>query len=137
MPYCKPLARWVRLTAAAAFLTTGPAHAQQLTPTFRNWAATPPLGWNSWDCYGPTVTEAETKANADYMAKNLKISGWEYVVVDIRWYVGNDTAHGYNERDPDLNLDQYGRFVPAPNRFPSRRAARASSRWPTTCTARA
>jgi hypothetical protein len=41
------------------------------------------------------------------------------VVVDIRWYVGNDTAHGYNEKNPDWNLDEYGRFVPAPNRFPS------------------
>lgn len=77
------------------------------------------MGWNSWDCYGPTVTEAEVKANADYMARYLKSSGWEYVVVDIRWYVGNDTAHGYNEKDPAWNLDQYGRFVPAPNRFPS------------------
>jgi hypothetical protein len=77
------------------------------------------MGWNSWDCYGPTVTEAETKANADYMAKNLKSSGWEYVVVDIRWYVGNDTAHGYNEKNPDWNIDEYGRFVPAVNRFPS------------------
>jgi hypothetical protein len=114
-----PRTPWARLAAAAALLATTTAHAQQLTPAFRNWAATPPLGWNSWDCYGPTVTEAETKANADYMAKNLKSSGWEYVVVDIRWYVGNDTAHGYNEKDPDLNLDQYGCFVPAPNRFPS------------------
>jgi hypothetical protein len=77
------------------------------------------MGWNSWDCYGPTVTEAEVKANADYMAKNLKGSGWEYVVVDIRWYVGNDTAHGYNEKNPEWNIDQYGRFVPAVNRFPS------------------
>jgi hypothetical protein len=65
------------------------------------------------------VTEAETKANADYMATHLKASGWEYVVVDIRWYVGNDTAHGYNEKNPDWNIDPYGRFVPAPNRFPS------------------
>ena len=86
---------------------------------FHQWAATPPMGWNSWDCYGPTVTEAETRANADYMAKHLKASGWQYVVVDIRWYVGNDTAHGYNEKNPDFNLDEYGRFVPAPNRFPS------------------
>jgi alpha-galactosidase len=99
-----------------------PAIAQKTVATkadFHQWAPTPPMGWNSWDCYGPTVTEAETKANADYMAKNLKSSGWEYVVVDIRWYVGNDTAHGYNEKNPDWNIDQYGRFVPAPNRFPS------------------
>jgi alpha-galactosidase len=77
------------------------------------------MGWNSWDCYGPTVTEAEVKANADYMAQHLKGSGWEYVVVDIRWYVGNDTAHGYNEKNPEWNIDAYGRFVPAVNRFPS------------------
>jgi alpha-galactosidase len=77
------------------------------------------MGWNRWDCYGPTVTEAETKANAEYMAKYLKASGWEYVVVDIRWYVGNDTAHGYNEINPDWNIDSHGRFMPAPNRFPS------------------
>lgn len=86
---------------------------------FHNWAATPPMGWNSWDCFGPTVTEAEVKANADYMAKYLKPYGWDYIVVDIRWYVGNDKAHGYNEKDPDYVLDQYGRFMPAANRFPS------------------
>ncbi|GGG49047.1 NPCBM/NEW2 domain-containing protein [Hymenobacter glacieicola] len=110
----------------AGFLLTSaiaatPAAAQKAAAKtdFHQWAPTPPMGWNSWDCYGPTVTEAEVKANADYMAANLKSSGWEYVVVDIRWYVGNDTAHGYNEKNPDWNLDAYGRFVPAPNRFPS------------------
>ncbi|TPG63653.1 NPCBM/NEW2 domain-containing protein [Hymenobacter nivis] len=109
------------LGGACALSSTAPALAQQAAPKadFHQWAPTPPMGWNSWDCYGPTVTEAETKANADYMAKNLKSSGWEYVVVDIRWYVGNDTAHGYNEKDPAWNIDAYGRFVPAPNRFPS------------------
>ena len=39
---------------------------------FVHWAPTPPMGWNSWDCYGPTVVEDEVKANADYMAKYLK-----------------------------------------------------------------
>ncbi|MDB5109248.1 MAG: alpha-galactosidase [Mucilaginibacter sp.] len=86
---------------------------------FHQWASTPPMGWNSWDCYGPTVMESEVKANADYMAKYLKGAGWEYIVVDIRWYVGNDKAHGYNETNPDFVLDQYGRFQPAVNRFPS------------------
>lgn len=91
----------------------------QANKDFHDWAATPPMGWNSWDCFGPTVTEAEVKANADYMAKYLKPYGWDYIVVDIRWYVGNDKAHGYNEKDPDYVLDQYGRFMPAINRFPS------------------
>jgi hypothetical protein len=86
---------------------------------FHNWAPTPPMGWNSWDCYGPTVVEDEVKANADYMAKNLKKFGWEYVVVDIRWYVANDKSGGYNEKDPVYNMDEYGRFLPSVNRFPS------------------
>ena len=86
---------------------------------FREWAQTPPMGWNSWDCYGPTVTEKETKANADFMAKNLKQYGWEYVVVDIRWFIANDKAGGYNESNPVYVIDNYGRYQPAENRFPS------------------
>ena len=86
---------------------------------FKQWAATPPMGWNSWDCYGPTVTEAEVKANADYMARYLKPYGWEYVVVDIRWFVENDKAGGYNQTDPIYVMDEYGRYQPAVNRFPS------------------
>ncbi len=53
------------------------------------------------------------------MAAHLKKCGWEYVVVDIRWYVENDKAHGYNEKDPIIAIDKYGRLVPAVNRFPS------------------
>jgi len=82
-------------------------------------APTPPMGWNSWDCFGPTVMEEEVKANADYMAKHLLPFGWEYIVVDIRWYVENDKAHGYNETDAIFSMDDYGRFLPAVNRFPS------------------
>jgi len=86
---------------------------------FGNSALIPPMGWNSWDCYGPTVTEQEVKANADYMAAHLRNFGWNYIVVDIRWYVSNDKAHGYNETDPAINMDEYGRLLPAVNRFPS------------------
>jgi hypothetical protein len=86
---------------------------------FKEWASTPPMGWNSWDCYGPTVEEHEVKANADYMAANLKDYGWEYIVVDIRWFVENDKAGGYNQTDPKYVLDEYGRYQPATNRFPS------------------
>ena len=77
------------------------------------------MGWNSWDSYGPTVTEQEVRANADYMSTHLKEYGWEYVVVDIRWYVANDKAHGYNEKDPLYSMDDFGRLLPAENRFPS------------------
>ena len=52
----------------------------------KNFAKQPPLGWNSWDCFGAAVTEEQLKANADYMAKYLKPYGWEYIVCDIQWY---------------------------------------------------
>ena len=93
--------------------------AQGTAKPFHQWAATPPMGWNSWDCFGPTVTESEVKANADYMAKHLKNFGWEYIIVDIRWSVTNDKSNGYNQTDPEFNIDQYGRLMPAVNRFPS------------------
>ena len=38
-------------------------------------APTPPMGWNSWDCYGASVNEEQLLANADYMAKYLKEYG--------------------------------------------------------------
>jgi len=81
-------------------------------------AATPPMGWNSWDCYGTTVTEAEVKANADYMARHLKQHGWQYVVIDIQWSEPNAQAHGYRP-GAQLSMDEYGRLIPAVNRFPS------------------
>lgn len=81
-------------------------------------APTPPMGWNSWDAYGPTVTEAEVKSNADYMARHLASSGWQYIVVDIQWYEPNAQKHGYRENAELIN-DEFGRLLPAPNRFPS------------------
>src|SRR5689334_15040033 len=66
----------------------------------------PPLGWNSWDCYGTTVTEAEVKAEADYMARHLARYGWRYIVVDIQWYEPNAKAHGYRE-NAELMMDGY------------------------------
>jgi hypothetical protein len=76
------------------------------------------MGWNSWDCFATTITEAQTKAEADVMAAQLKDHGWEYVVVDIQWY--EPAATGYDYRPgARLELDAYGRLQPAVNRFPS------------------
>ena len=81
-------------------------------------ASTPPMGWNSWDCYGAEVTEETVRKNAEYMAKYLKPYGWEYIVVDIQWAGANASGHGY-EPFADLAMDKYGRLLPAVNRFPS------------------
>jgi alpha-galactosidase len=105
--------------AAAAALTLRDFDApatQAATPSVL--ADTPPMGWNSWDCFGATVREDEVKANADYMAKHLARFGWQYVVVDIQWY--EPEARGYDYRPgAELTMDRYGRLLPAVNRFPS------------------
>ena len=92
--------------------------AGQTAPTFHSWAQKPPMGWNSWDSFATTVTEAQTRAHADFMAERLKRYGWQYVVVDIRWY--EPEAKGYDYRkNAKLEMDQWGRLWPAVNRFPS------------------
>ena len=83
----------------------------------------PPMGWNSWDCYGAAVTEDTVRKNADYMAKYLKPYGWEYVVVDIQWYQPTAENHQYIPFS-ELAMDEWGRLTPAENRFPSARDGR-------------
>ena len=114
--------RTVLKTLAAVALMTMPVPTVAQTGNelpFQKWALTPPMGWNSWDCFGPTVVEDEVKQNADYMAQKLAAYGWEYIVVDIRWFVENDKAGGYNQTNPIYVYDEYGRYTPALNRFPS------------------
>ena len=80
------------------------------------------MGWNSYDYYDTAVTEQEVRANAEYMAQNLKEYGWEYIVVDIQWY-----AHKAGTRRQEcqyipfgqVEIDEYSRLWPCPDRFPS------------------
>ncbi len=83
-----------------------------------NIALTPPMGWNSWDCWGAAVTEETVLKNARFMAENLKQYGWEYVVVDIEWYQPTVQTHDYIPF-AELCMDENGRLQPAVNRFPS------------------
>jgi alpha-galactosidase len=79
-------------------------------------APTPPMGWNSWDSYGESITEAQVRANAEWMAQHLKQFGWQYVVIDEGWYVSNP---GAKPADLKFSLDDVGRFIPVVGRFPS------------------
>jgi alpha-galactosidase len=84
-------------------------------------ATTPPMGWNSYDSYGGAVNEDEMKANARYLADHLAKYGWKYVVVDYYWYFAYpEAAESSSGQDKlDTAIDDYGRLLPAPNRFPS------------------
>lgn len=83
-----------------------------------NCALKPPMGWNSWDCYGAAVNEEQLLGNAQYIADNLKKYGLEYVVCDIQWYEPKAVSNTYNNF-ADLEMDEYSRLIPAVNRFPS------------------
>lgn len=76
------------------------------------------MGWNSWDCFGTTVTEAQFKANASVMAKDLLRVGYDTATVDIQWYEPQATGFDYKP-GAKLTLDGYGRLLPALNKFPS------------------
>jgi alpha-galactosidase len=79
-------------------------------------APTPPMGWNSWDSYGLSITEAEYKANASWLHRHLQPLGWQYVVVDEGWYVRQPGQKGAAQ---GFVMDGDGRYLVADNRFPS------------------
>jgi alpha-galactosidase len=105
--------RWMQvlMVAVAASLVVS-ASAQQ-----KGLAATPPMGWNSWDSYGLTITEAQFKANVEVLTRRLKPAGYEYAVVDEGWYLTNPQK-AKDEKFAYV-MDANGRYVPAVNRFPS------------------
>ncbi len=108
--------RWVAaMLATCGSLTLA---ADETAPAFLSWAPTPPMGWNSWDSFATTVTEAQTKAQADFMAAHLARHGWQYVTVDIQWYEPSSTGFDYRP-GAKLVMDEWGRLLPAVNRFPS------------------
>jgi len=90
----------------------------QTKKDYHAWATTPPLGWNSWDCFGTTVTEQQIKEQADAMAKYLLPSGYNYLTVDIQWYEPEAKGHAYDPKAV-LTMDEYGRLTPGLKKFPS------------------
>src|ERR1700761_7960399 len=90
------------------------AHAQE--------AMKPPMGWNSYNCFGSAVHEDEVRANAEYMAKNLARVGWQYIVVDFLWAYDNPPGSrignpfqlrlGDGSYVPWLAMDEWGRLQP-------------------------
>ena len=102
-----------------ALLTSGfPAAADEPALAFHSWQGTPAMGWNSWDGFATTVTEAQTRAHADVMAEKLARHGYNIITVDIQWYEPNATGFDYR-KDAKLEIDGFGRLIPAANKFPS------------------
>lgn len=120
-------------TAIFFFITALHSHAQP-NSSFKSWAATPPMGWNSYDAYYGCITEKQFKAEVDVLAKKMLPYGYKYAVIDYCWYNGGpdgwnpdqwenfDVDHSrkiFGNKFKGLAMDAYGRLMPAVNRFPS------------------
>jgi hypothetical protein len=75
------------------------------------------MGWNSWDSFGRTINEKEVRGTAEKVAKDLKSSGWQYIVIDEGWYISNPLEQDATRYRFTMTED--GRFIPDPARFPS------------------
>lgn len=104
------------LRASVAGLFVAVVGAQALAQ--KDVAQRPPLGWNSWDAYGLSITEPAFRANVSVQEEKLLGHGWTYSVIDEGWFFENP-----QDRDKPETLryaiDPYGRYVPVPTRFPS------------------
>ncbi len=66
---------------------------------------TPPMGWNTWNTFGPNINEALIMESADAMVSTgLKDAGYEYIVIDDCWSL--------------KQRDENGRLVADPEKFP-------------------
>ncbi len=112
------------LLATGTLLGLGACKSTEMTEAetvdFHQWAATPPMGWNSWDIFGTAITEKQAREQADAMAKHLLPAGYDIFTVDIQWYQPSATTHYYDtDAIYNLSMDEFGRLTPAVNRFPS------------------
>jgi len=85
------------------------------TLSFDSLAVTPPMGWNSYDCFGTTVNEGQVRSVTDYMAANLSKYGYKYIVIDAGWFYAKDPV----SHKRTVTLDPFGRFIPDTAHFPS------------------
>jgi alpha-galactosidase len=65
-------------------------------------AQTPPMGWNSWNTFGPHISEELVRQTADALLESgLRDAGYEYVVIDDLWEAPQRDAAGRLAADPE------------------------------------
>lgn len=63
------------------------------SPGAAKLAATPPMGWNSWNIFGNKITDAMIRAEADALAASgMQAAGYQYVNIDEGWEGTRDAA---------------------------------------------
>jgi alpha-galactosidase len=86
-----------RIILVMAMVVSTTAHAQK----FDGLAATPPMGWNSWNHFGCDVDEKLIRDTADAMvASGMSDVGYEYINIDDCWHGARD-SNGFIQPDPE------------------------------------
>ncbi|WP_084729702.1 alpha-galactosidase [Streptacidiphilus neutrinimicus] len=108
-----PLPRTVRavlvlaLTAPAVAFGLGAAGLPTAVPAValdNGTALTPPMGWNSWNTFGPAINEQEVKQTIDFMSANgLAAAGYDTVTIDDGWSLMHRSG-----QTTDIVKDAYG-----------------------------
>jgi alpha-galactosidase len=91
--------RLVATLACALLLSVAPAFSQSTL------AATPPMGWNSWNHFAGHVTDADVRTAADELVSTgMRDAGYIYVNVDDTWQGTRDASGELhpNSRFPDM-----------------------------------
>lgn len=66
---------------------------------------TPPLGWNSWNCWGLSVSDQKVRQSANAMKSSGLIDhGWTYINIDDGWEATHDRDGNIltNEKFPNM-----------------------------------
>ncbi len=88
-------------------------------------ALTPPMGWNSWNCWGPSVSDAKVRASAKAMVDTGLINhGWSYINIDDVWMRSETPTRNNRPVEPNLMppaRDANGDLV-SNGRFPDMKA---------------
>jgi len=88
-----------QIIAITILSATTAAFSQSLAPT-------PPMGWNSWNCFAKDINEKQIKDIADIMVSSgMRDAGYEYLVLDDAWM--------------DSIRDESGRLQADLEKFPS------------------
>jgi alpha-galactosidase len=85
--------------AGLCLLLSGAAHAAD------RLAATPPMGWNSWNHFAGKVDDAAVRSAADAMVSSgMRDAGYTYINIDDTWEAARDAAGNIqtNSKFPDM-----------------------------------
>lgn len=99
------MTRSISTICILTFALLTPTHVRavdELSPGAPNLAPTPPMGWNSWNCFEKEIDEEQIKAIADAMVRSgMREAGYVYLVLDDAWMAKDRDENGRLQADPE------------------------------------